>query len=108
MPNATMIAPPIWLSPSTSSPDDDDSVLLIITPNVENTTEKPNTKNTEFKMMFDLLIDTVFIPSFWFNSERVVPEIYARNAGIIGNMHGATNELNPANAATASVISVTH
>ncbi len=31
--------------------------------------------------------------------------MYARNAGIIGSMHGATNEANPANAATASVTS---
>jgi len=42
---------------------------------------------------------------FWFNSVSVVPEIYARNAGIIGRMHGATNDPSPASAATARVIS---
>jgi hypothetical protein len=31
--------------------------------------------------------------------------MYARNAGIIGSMHGARNDPNPANAATATVIS---
>jgi len=36
----------------------------------------------------------------------VVPEIYARKAGIIGKIHGATNELNPASAAIARVTSV--
>ena len=31
--------------------------------------------------------------------------MYARNAGIIGNIHGATNDPNPARIATASVTS---
>jgi len=31
--------------------------------------------------------------------------MYARNAGIIGKIHGATNDPNPANTATARVIS---
>ena len=35
----------------------------------------------------------------------MVPEIYAKNAGIIGRMQGATNEPRPAKAATAKVTS---
>ena len=35
----------------------------------------------------------------------VVPEIYARNAGIIGKIHGATKDPRPANAAIAIVTS---
>jgi len=31
--------------------------------------------------------------------------MYARNAGIIGKIHGATNDPSPANTATARVIS---
>jgi hypothetical protein len=31
--------------------------------------------------------------------------MYAKNAGITGNMHGARNDPSPANAATATVIS---
>ena len=76
----------------------------MITPSVEKTTENPRTKNTEFKIMFVLFTEIIF-ELFWFSSDNVVPEIYARNAGIIGNMQGATNDPNPASAATASVIS---
>jgi len=99
-----MIIPPIWFSPPTNSPLDETSTLLMITPKVEKTTENPKTKNIEFKIIFVLLTEIVFEP-FWFNSESVVPEIYARNAGIIGKIHGATKDPNPASAATASVIS---
>ena len=101
-----MITPPIWFKPLTNSPADVASTLLIITPSVENTTENPRTKNTEFKTIFVLLIVTVADPFFWFNSESVVPEMYARNAGIMGKIHGATNDANPASTATARVISV--
>ena len=34
--------------------------------------------------------------SFVFTSDNVVPEIYAKNAGIIGSIHGAKNEPIPA------------
>ena len=80
----------------------------MITPKVENTTEKPRTKNTVFKIIFVLLMEIVWDPPFWFNSLRVDPEIYAKNAGIIGKIHGATNDPNPASTATASVISPTN
>ncbi len=79
----------------------------MITPKVEKTTENPRTKNNVFKIILDLLIVIVWEPPFWFNSLSVAPEIYAKNAGIIGKMHGATNEPNPANTATARVISAT-
>ena len=109
-PNAIIIIPPTWLRPSTISPVEFESTLLITTPKVENTTENPRTKNTEFKTMLVRFIVIVLVPfaSFWFNSESVVPEIYARNAGIIGKIHGATKDPNPARTATASVISATH
>jgi hypothetical protein len=35
----------------------------------------------------------------------VVPEMYAMNAGIIGSIHGATNDPRPANAAIAMLTS---
>ena len=38
-------------------------------------------------------------------SESVVPEIYAKNAGIIGSIHGAKNDPIPAKTATKIVIS---
>ncbi|KAG2473612.1 MAG: hypothetical protein NPMRTH4_1140004 [Nitrosopumilales archaeon] len=38
-------------------------------------------------------------------SVKVVPERYAKKAGIIGNIHGATNEPSPARTAIARVIS---
>lgn len=105
IPKLTIIIPPTWFNTSITSPTVLANMLLITTPNVENTTENPRTKNTEFNMMFVLLIVTVLLPLFWLRSLSVVPEMYARNAGIIGSMHGATNEANPANAATASVTS---
>jgi len=107
-PNPMMIIPPTWFNPATNSPADVESTLLMITPKVENTTENPMTKNTEFKTIFVLLIVTVLDPFFWFNSDSVVPEMYARNAGIIGKIHGATNDASPASTATARVISATH
>jgi len=40
------------------------------------------------------------------DSLNIVAEIYAKNAGIIGKIHGAINEANPANRATKIVGSV--
>lgn len=105
IPKLTIIIPPTWFNTPITSPTEFAKMLLIITPNIEKTTENPRTKNTEFNTMFVLLIVTVLFPLFWLRSLSVVPEMYARNAGIIGNIHGATNEANPANAATASVTS---
>ena len=56
IPKPTIIIPPTWLNPLIKSPEDVVRVLLMITPNVENTTENPKTKNTVFRIIFDLLI----------------------------------------------------
>ena len=62
-PNPMMTIPPTWFNPFyIISPADVDSTLLIITPNVEKTTENPKTKNIEFRIMFVLLIDIVLEP----------------------------------------------
>ena len=80
--------------------------LLIMTPIVAKTTENPNTKNTVFKITLVLFTErSHYFLIFDLSSETVVPEIYAKNAGIIGKIHGATNEPSPASAATAKVIS---
>ena len=72
-----------------------DKILLIKTPRVEKTTENPNTKNIVLAMILTLLIWKLF---FWlcFISFNVVPEIYAKKAGIIGKIHGAIKDPNPA------------
>jgi len=72
-----------------------DNMLLIITPNVENTTENPKTKNTVLTIMLILFFWKLNFCSLLI-SVNVVPEIYAKNAGIIGKMHGAMNDPNPA------------
>ena len=99
-----MIIPPIMLRLSINSPAAFERTLLIKTPNMENTIENPKTKNIVFRIMFTLLIDST-VPFLEPNSVTVVPEIYARNAGIIGKMHGATKEPSPASMATKMVSS---
>ena len=81
-----------------------DKTLLIKTPNAENTIENPSTKNTVFRIMPVLLIDMTD-PFLEPSSVIVVPDMYARKAGIIGSMHGATNDPRPAITATNIVIS---
>lgn len=87
---------------STNSPDALDRILLIKTPNVENTAENPKTKNTVFSIIFVLFIERI-VPFLEPSSVTVVPDMYARNAGIIGKIQGATNEPNPASNATRIV-----
>ena len=82
-----------------------DRTLLIKTPKAENTTENPNTKNTVFRIMSVLLIEMTE-PLLEPSSVTVVPDMYARKAGIIGNMQGATNDPRPAIRATNIVTSV--
>ena len=97
-----MIIPPTKFRLSVSSPAALERTLLIKTPKVENTTENPKTKNTVFITMFNRFIertDPLFEPS----SVTVVPEMYARKAGIMGSMQGATNDPRPASAATSIV-----
>ena len=94
-----MIVPPTKLRLSVNSPIALEKTLLIKTPKIENTTEKPNTKNTVFSTMFTRLMertDPLLEPS----SVTVVPEMYARKAGIIGRMQEAINEPRPASNAT--------
>ena len=54
--------------------------------------------------MFVLFTIMVLLPE-WLVLVRAVPEMYAKNAGIIGGMQGARNEPKPAKAATANVTS---
>ena len=104
-PNDTMMIPPIVLRLSMNSLAVLERTLLMITPNIENTIENPKTKNTVFRIMFTLLMCNI-VPFLELNSVRVVPDMYARNAGIIGNIHGATKEPRPASSATNIVTSV--
>jgi len=94
-----MIVPPRKLRLSVNSLTTLEKILLIKTPKIENTTANPKTKNTVFSTMFNRLIvrtDPLLEPS----SVTVVPDMYARKAGIIGRMHGAINEPRPASIAT--------
>ena len=97
-----MIVPPTMFRLSMICQDVLEKTLLIKTPRVENTTENPKTKNIVFKTMLILFIDRT-VPFLDPNSVTVVPEIYARNAGIIGKIHGATNDPSPASNATRIV-----
>ena len=97
-----MIIPPIMFRLSVNSLAALDRTLLIKTPSMENTTEKPTTKNIVFRIMFVLLMERT-VPFLEPISVTVVPEMYARNAGIIGKIQGATNEPKPASNATKMV-----
>jgi len=79
---------------------------LIATPNAEKTIENPRTKKIVFRITLVLFIETVCVVSDLTRSEIVVPDMYAKNAGIIGSIHGAKNEPIPAKSATKTVISV--
>ncbi len=96
--------PPTMFRLSTYSLAALERMLLITTPRMENTIENPKTKNIVFRIMFILLIDNTE-PFLEPNSLTVVPEMYARNAGIIGKIHGAIKELSPARTATRTVSS---
>tara|TARA_B100001142_G_scaffold41370_1_gene36968 strand:+ start:315 stop:638 length:324 start_codon:yes stop_codon:yes gene_type:complete len=94
IPKPMMIIPPIWLNSVIISFALSENIEFIATPNAENTTENPNTKNMELSKTFDLFMEiTLFLV---LASDNVVPEIYAKNAGTIGSMHGAKNEPIPA------------
>ena len=105
MPNDIIIIPPIWLKLEINSFADEVYTELIATPNAEKTNENPRTKNIVFKITLVLFIETVCVVSDLVKSEIVVPEIYAKNAGIIGSIHGAKNDPTPAKIATKTVIS---
>ena len=97
-----MITPATMFRLSVNSLAAFERTLLMITPNMENTTENPNTKNTVFRIMFVLFMERT-VPFLDPNSVTVVPDMYARNAGIIGKIHGAIKELKPASSATRIV-----
>ncbi len=97
-----MITPATMFRLSVNSLAAFERTLLIMTPNMENTTENPNTKNIVLKIMFTLFMERT-VPFLEPNSVTVVPDMYARNAGIIGKIHGAINELRPASSATRIV-----
>ena len=84
---------------------DDVNNEFIVTPSAEKTTENPITKNTVFSITLVLFIEIVCNSVDLLKSEIVIPEIYAKNAGIIGSMHGAKNELTPAIIARKILIS---
>lgn len=101
-----MITPPIWLKFEIKFNAFDAIVEFIVTPITENTKENPKTKNIVFSITFALLIK---IFDDWVDfviSEIVVPEIYAKNAGTIGKIHGAKNDPKPAMKATKIVTSL--
>ena len=101
-----MIIPPIWLKFEIKFNAFDAIVEFIVTPITENTKENPKTKNIVFSITFALLIK---IFDDWVDfviSEIVVPEIYAKNAGTIGKIHGAKNDPTPAMKATKIVTSL--
>ena len=89
-PKDIIIIPPIWFNVPIKSPAISDSTVFIMTPRIENTTENPVTKNIVFSITDERLICTVALS---LKPDMVVPDMYARNAGITGRIHGATNDL---------------
>ena len=87
---------------------DDVNNEFIVTPSAEKTTENPITKNMVFSITLVLFIEIVCDSADFVKSEIVIPEIYARNAGMIGSIHGAKNELTPAIIARKILISAIH
>ena len=96
-PKDIIIIPPMWFKVPIKSPATSDRTVFIMTPRIENTTENPVTKNTVLSITDERLICTV---EFSLKPDMVVPDMYARNAGITGRMHGATNDARPATTAT--------
>ena len=74
IPNETMMIPPTMFRLSVNSLAALERTLLIKTPSMENTTEKPNTKNIVFRTMFILLMERT-VPFLEPSSETVVPEM---------------------------------
>ena len=84
------------------------NIEFIVTPNAEKTIENPRTKNIVLRTTLVLFIEIVCDSVDFAKSEIVIPEIYAKNAGIIGSIHGAKNELIPAIIARIMSVSYTH
>ena len=81
-------------------------MLFMTTLYIENTTVNPRTKNMVFKIMFVLFTTMVFELFCLLASYSEEPEIYAKNAGTIGSIHGAKNDASPIDAAPSSVASL--
>lgn len=107
IPKDIIMIPPIWLKFVIKSFDDEIKTELIATPNTEKTIEKPKTKNIVFNTTLVLFIKSVPDLVDFVKSEIVVPEMYAKNAGTIGSIHGAKNEPIPAKNAITIETSVT-
>ena len=105
IPNMIIIIPATAFRLSVNWLTFSDNTLLIKTPKVENTIENPKTKNIVFITMLILFIWKFDFWSF-VTSVNVVPEIYAKKAGIIGKIHGAIKDPNPAENAISIVGSV--
>lgn len=104
-PKLIITIPPIWLNPEVKLVAELANTLFRMTPKIEKTIENPRTKNTVFIRMLILFETRFTVPFCLCNSEMVVPDMYARNAGMTGKMQGAKNEPNPAMAAIAIDIS---
>ena len=91
-----MIMPLIELKLEINSCADDVNNELSVTTNAEKITDNPKTKNTVFRITLVLFKEIVCDSVDFVKSEIVIPEIYAKNAGMIGSIHGAKNELTPA------------
>ena len=101
-----MIIPPIWLKFEIKLNAFVVMAEFIVTPITENTKANPKTKNIVFSITLALLIN-IFDDWLDFDiSEIVVPEMYAKNAGTIGNIHGAKNDPKPAMKAIKTVTSL--
>ena len=67
-------------------------ITLAPSPNAINTTEKPNIKNTEFKIMKYRFFFSLEV----FISSRETPDMNEIYPGISGNIQGEKNEASPA------------
>ena len=104
-PNPIIMIPPIWFSPEIKLAAELDNTLFRITPKTEKITENHRTKNTVFIKILSLFETRFTVPLFRWSSVIVVPDMYATNAGITGNIQGAKNDPKPAIAAIATDIS---
>jgi len=94
--NIIIINPLILPSHTLTTYDEFESIVFKSKPNTANTTENPDTKNTLLRIVCAL--EGIF--------SDVLPDIYAINPGIIGNIHGLKKEINPANNATQILVFV--
>ena len=63
-PKPMMIIPPTWFKSDVNVEASLESTLFRITPNIENTTENPRTKNIVFIKTLSLLVARLIVPLF--------------------------------------------